>query len=139
MSTLTPGDGQDLLAAYKAAWEGRDPDAALELYAENAEHRDGPFDEPLVGSNAIRELWNARAASQTNVEFDAERVWTSAGWVLSSYHAAYTDRTNADRIRRRGFLAFELDDEKHILRARDWPVTRHVGSDSTVEPAGERA
>ena len=34
-------------------------------------------------------------ASQTNVEFDAERVWTSAAWVLSSYHAAYTDRANA--------------------------------------------
>ena len=139
MPNLTPGDGQDLLAAYKDAWERRDPDAALALYADGAEHRDDPFDEPLVGSNAIRELWNTRAASQTNVEFDAERVWTSASWVLSSYHAAYTDRANADRIRRRGFLAFELDDAKRILRARDWPVSRHVGTDSTVEPGGESA
>jgi hypothetical protein len=137
MPTLTPGDGQDLLAAYKDAWERRDPDAALELYAESAEHRDDPFDEPLVGANAIRELWNARAASQTNVEFDAERVWTSNSWVLSNYHAAYTERANADRIRRRGFLAFELDDEKRILRARDWPVSRHVGTDSTIKPGGE--
>ena len=139
MPNLTPGDGHDLLAAYKNAWEQRDPDAALELYADSAEHRDDPFDEPLVGSNAIRELWNARAASQTNVEFDAERVWTSASWVLSSYHAAYTDRANADRIRRRGFLAFELDDAKRILRARDWPVSRRVGTDSTIEPAGDSA
>jgi hypothetical protein len=137
MPTLTPGDGQDLLAAYKDAWERRDPDAALELYADGAEHCDDPFEEPLVGNNAIRELWNARAAGQTNVEFDAERVWTSASWVLSSYHAAYTNRANADRIRRRGFLAFELDDEKHILRARDWPVMRQVGTDTTIKPGGE--
>ena len=139
MPTLTPGDGQDLLAAYKDAWERRDPDAALELYADSAEHRDDPFEEPLVGSNAIRELWNARAASQTNVEFDAERIWTSASWVLSSYHAAYTDRASADRIRRRGILAFELNDDKRILRARDWPVSRRVGIDSTIKPAGEAA
>ena len=137
MPNLTPGDGHDLLAAYKNAWERRDPDAALELYADSAEHRDDPFAEPLVGSNAIRELWNARAATQTNVEFDAERVWTSTAWVLSSYHAAYTDRTNADRIRRRGFLAFELDDDKRILRARDWPVSRRVGTDTTVKPGAE--
>jgi hypothetical protein len=87
-----------------------------------------------VGANAIRELWNARAASQANVEFDAERVWTSSPWVLSSYHAAYTERASAERIRRRGFLAFELNDDKRILRARDWPVTRRVGTDSTVDP-----
>ncbi len=139
MPTLTPGDGQDLLAAYKDAWERRDPDAALELYADGAEHRDDPFEEPIVGSNAIRELWNARAATQANVEFDAEHVWTSASWVLSSYHAAYTERANADRIRRRGFLAFELNDDKRILRARDWPVSRRVGTDSTIKPVGETA
>jgi limonene-1,2-epoxide hydrolase len=136
MPTLTPGDGQDLLAAYKLAWERRDPDAAVALYAEGAEHRDDPFDAPLMGTNAIRALWNQRAASQANVEFDAERVWTAAAWVLSSYHAAYTERSNADRIRRRGFLAFELDDEKHILRARDWPVSRTVGTDATFRPEG---
>jgi hypothetical protein len=134
MPTLTPGDGQDLLAAYKRAWERRDPDAALALYADGAEHREDPFEEPQVGENAIRALWNRRAATQANVEFDAERVWVVSATVLSSYHAAYTERRSAQRIRRRGFMTLELDDAKRITRAREWPVTRAVGVDSTFDP-----
>ena len=138
MQNLTPGDGQDLLAAYKRAWEQRDPDAAMELYAEDAEHRDDPFRDPYVGSNAIREMWNDIAANEANVEFDAERVWVSGNTVLSSFHAAYTDRTSGQRVRIRGFMTMELNDERRVTRLREWPVTRVVGTDSTFKvQAGE--
>lgn len=134
MPTLTPGDGQDLLAAYKRAWERRDPDAAVELYAEDAEHREDPFEEPQVGELAIRAMWNRRAATQANAEFDAEHVWVVSATVLASYHAAYTERTTAQRVRRRGFMTLELNEQKRITRAREWPVTRAVGVDSTFDP-----
>lgn len=131
MPTLTPGDGQDLLAAYKRAWENRDPDAAMALYADDAEHRADPFEEPRVGANAVREMWNQMAATQGNVEFDAERIWVVASTVLASYHAAYTERATALRVRRRVFVTFELNDDKRIVRAREWPTSRTVGTDST--------
>lgn len=139
MPTLTPGDGQDLLAAYKRAWEGRDPDAALALYADGAEHRADPFEESHVGENAIREMWNHLAASRANVEFDAERIWVVGSTVLVNYHAAYTERASAERVRLRGFMTIELNDEKRITRVRGWPVTRTVGTDSTfhAEPHTE--
>jgi ketosteroid isomerase-like protein len=130
---LTPGDGQDLLDRYKRAWERRDPELAMSLYREDAEHRDHPFHEPLHGANEIRAMWNDIAANEANVEFDAERIWVSGATVLASFHAAYTDRTTADRIRIRGFLTFELD-EGRIARAREWPVTKVVGTDSTFKP-----
>ena len=72
--TLTPGDGQDLFARIKHAWEARDPDAMLELYREDAEYRIDPFMRPMQGANAIREHWNDVCASQAHVEFDPERV-----------------------------------------------------------------
>jgi ketosteroid isomerase-like protein len=134
MTTLTPGDGQDVLAAYKRAWERRDPDAALELYAQNAEHRSDPFEPARPGLNEIRAMWNNIAATQANVEFDAERVWVSGLTVLSSYHAAWTDRSSGTRYRQRGFLTLELNDQKRITRARDWPVRLAVGTDSTHKP-----
>src|SRR5450432_1564959 len=111
MSTLTPGDGQDLLAAYKRARERRDPEASLVLYAADAEHRENPFQEPYVGTNAIRQMWNDNAANQANVEFDAEHVWVVGPTVLASFHGAYTDRGSAERIRLRGFMTIEVNDD----------------------------
>lgn len=134
MHELTPGDAQDLLERYKRAWEERDPDAAMELYASDAEHRDHPFREPFRGDDAIRAMWNDIAANEAHVEFDAERIWVVGRTVLASWHAAYTDRTNGERVRIRGFATFELDDGGRIARLREWPVSRVVGTDSTFVP-----
>jgi ketosteroid isomerase-like protein len=141
MSQLTSGDAHDLLAAYKRAWEKRDVDGAMELYSEDAEHRDHPFRDPFVGSNAIRGMWNDIALNERHVEFDAERVWVSGATILASWHGAYTDSTNGDRVRMRGFMTVELDEERKVRRLREWPLARVVGRDSTLrpEPVGTRA
>lgn len=136
---LTPGDGQDVLARFKQAWEQRDPDRMLELFADEAEYRPDPFEPPLSGANAIRAYWNEVAAEQAHVDFDAERVWTVGQTVLASWHAAFTRRDTADRIRRRGFLVAELDDSGRISRLREWSQSRHVGSDGRFEAEGELA
>jgi ketosteroid isomerase-like protein len=136
MTDLTPGDGQDLLERYKRAWEARDVDGAVALYREDAELRLDPFEEPLRGSNAIRELWNGVATDQLNVEFDAERVWTVGRTVLTSWHAAATHRSSGDRERLRAFTTFELDDAGLIARQKQWVHSRIVGTDSTVKPEG---
>lgn len=132
MPPLTHGDAQDLLDAYKRAWERRDVDAVMELYTRDAEHRDHPFREPFVGGVAIREMWNDIALNERHIEFDAERIWVSGSTVLASWHAAYTDRTNADRVRLRGFLTMELDEQRRIRRFREWPVSQVVGTDATA-------
>ena len=133
-TNLTPGDGQDLFARFKRAWEGRDPDAMLELFAEDAEYRTDPFVEPLAGHVAIREHWNDVVATQDHIEFDAERVWVSGRTVLCSWHVALTERATADRVRVRAFSTMELDDHGRIRRLREWPVRRVVGTDSSYQP-----
>ncbi len=134
MGPLTPGDGQDVLERYKRAWEARDVDAVMELYAADAEHRDHPFRDPYQGANAIRAMWNDIATNEVNVEFDAERVYVAGRTVLASWHAAYTDATSGDRVRMRGFATFELDATGLIERLREWPLSRVVGRDSTYTP-----
>lgn len=135
-TTLTPGDGQDLCAHFKHAREQRDPDAMLELYAPEASYDPDPFAPSLEGANAIREYWNAMAAEQIHVEFDAERVWVAGRTVLASWHGAFTRMTTAERVRVRGFSSMELDDEGSILRMRDWSLTREVGIDRRHQPSG---
>ncbi len=131
---LVPGDAQSLLEAWKRAWERRDVDAALALFREDAEMRTDPFGEPVVGAMAIRAWWNALVAGNVHLELDAERTWVSGRTVLAAWHGARTDRTNADRIRIRGFLVLDLDDAGRISRLRGWPLERIVGKDSTVRP-----
>lgn len=123
-----------MLARFKRAWEGRDPDLMIELFAPEAEYRPDPFEDALAGSNAIRAHWNEVVAAQANVEFDAERVWVSGRTVLSSWHAAYTVRATSERFRVRAFSTFELDDDGQVARAREWRTSRSVGTDGTVAP-----
>lgn len=134
MTNLTRGDADDVLARLKAALEARDVDTAMELYAPDADVRDDPFAEHVTGELAIRARWNAIAADRANVEFDVERSWASGPTVLAAWHGAWTLRASAERVRARGFLTLELDDERRIVRERHWTVERAVGADATFQP-----
>ena len=134
MPNLTPGDADDLLAAYKRARETRDVDAAMALYRSDADLRTDPFGEHLAGELAIRAHWNRLALEQVNVEFDAERAWASGSTVLAAWHGAWTRRDTAERWRARGFVTFELDEDRLVVRERHWTLVRQVGIDTTVKP-----
>lgn len=121
---LTPGHGQDLLAAYKHAREARDPDAAMELFSDDIEYRFDPFEPSLRGRVEVREYWNALAATQLEVEFDAETVWVVGRTVLCDWHAGYDEPGIDVRIRARGFLTMELDDAGRVHRVHEWTLTR---------------
>lgn len=133
MATLSHGDAQDLLAAFKRGWERRSPDEIIELMDRDIDYRADPFAEPLVGLNAVRALWNDLCANQAHVEFDAEHIWVNGMTVLASWHAAYTRRATGERVRARGFMTVELIGERRIRRLRQWPTERVVGTDRTFE------
>ncbi|MEA2676597.1 MAG: hypothetical protein QOJ81_738 [Chloroflexota bacterium] len=133
MANFSHGDAQDLVAAFKRGWERRSPDELLELFDRDIDYRADPFAEPLIGLNAVRALWNDVAATQAHVEFDAEHIWVSGMTVLASWHAAYTRRATAERVRARGFMTMELGDDRRIQRLRQWPTERVVGEDRTFE------
>ncbi len=123
---LTPGAGQDVLARFKRAREHRDPDGMLDLFAPDAEYRRDPFEPTLSGSVELREHWNRIVTEQTEVEFDAERIWVSGRSVLASWHAAYTQAGTQERWRERGFMVVEIDAAGLISRLRAWPAVRLV-------------
>ena len=135
MLRLTQGDADDLLTRYKRARETRDVDAMLALYRGDADLRTDPFGDHITGDLAIRAYWNQVALEQANVEFDAERAWASGSTVLAAWHGAWTRQTTAERVRARGFVTFELDDEGLIVRERHWTLERTVGLDTTFRPA----
>ena len=132
MPSLTPGDGQDLLARLKTAAERRDVDLAMSLFREDAEYRPDPFAEPQRGRQRHpRGAQHGRGgAGQRGV-----RRRSASGSVAAPSSRAGTARTRsgrtAERMRSRGFMTLELDDDRLISRWRGWTVTRSVGRDAT--------
>jgi hypothetical protein len=133
MAIFSHGDAQNLLDAWKRGVERRSPDELLELCDRDIDFRPDPFAEPLIGLNAVHAHWNDFAASQANVEFDAERIWLNGNTVLASWHGAYTRRATAERVRIRGFMTLELNDDRRVQRLRQWPAERVVGTDRTFD------
>lgn len=136
---MTPGDAQDLLGRYKRAWERRDVDLAVGLFAPDAEFRADPFAAPAIGANAIRAWWNTTVAGIDHVELDIERSWVSGETVLASFHGAWTERASAARVRTRGFLTAELGGDGLIARLRIWSRAMAVGTDTTMRPTDTAA
>ena len=132
---LTPGDGQDVLARLKQAFERRDPDLGVALFSPSADFKPDPFEPGITDANGRRAWWNDVAATRAHQEFDAERVWVSGRAVLASWHGAFTDAASSQRVRERGFITLELDDSGLVERLRMWTVRRAVGVDSRHEPA----
>ena len=134
---LTPGDGQDVLARLKRALEKREPDLGVALFAPAADVKPDPFEPSLTDANAIRAWWNQIAATRAQQEFDAERIWVSGRAVLASWHGAYTVSATSERVRVRGFITLELDDQGLVERLRLWSIQRTVGVDGRHVPVGD--
>jgi hypothetical protein len=134
---LSHGAAQDILDTLKRGWEARDPETVVSLFRDDAEYREHPFSEPLLGVNAIRRRWNEICATQAHIDFEPERIWVSGSTLLASWHAAFTRRSNGERVRQRGFMTLELDDDAVVWRFRQWPLEQVVGTDSTFRPEGE--
>jgi ketosteroid isomerase-like protein len=58
---------EEWIEAYGRAWEGREPEAAVALFTEDAVYRAHPFREPHRGTEGIRAYWAHATATQAEV------------------------------------------------------------------------
>ena len=86
---------EDLLDRYGRAWETFDGDAWTDLFTEDAEYHEDPFETPMVGHNAVRAYLLEAAETQDDVEFTVERHWVAGSTVLAAWHASYIRRADA--------------------------------------------
>lgn len=60
-------NADEWIAAYGAAWEQADADAAAALFTEEAIYRSSPFRVPSVGHEGIRRYWQEATSTQSDV------------------------------------------------------------------------
>jgi uncharacterized protein (TIGR02246 family) len=67
-TTHDPSPVTQWAARYARAWVEMDPDAAADLFTEDATYRSFIFDEPHVGRNGIRAYWTEVTATQAQIQ-----------------------------------------------------------------------
>jgi ketosteroid isomerase-like protein len=109
----------DLLERYGRAWETFDGDDWVDLFTDDVEYHEDPFESPLVGHNAIRAYLLEAAEREAEVTFTVERHWVVDPTILAAWHAAYVQRSDRAQVRLAGFMTLEIRDGK-IARLREW-------------------
>jgi ketosteroid isomerase-like protein len=124
--TLDHAAAEDVLERFGTAWQTFDGDAWVELFTDDAEFREDPFEPPLVGRNAIRAYLLRAAELQEQVDFTAERHWVVDPTILVAWHASYIARLDRVAVWLAGFMTLEMRDGR-IARLRQW-VRRRDGT-----------
>lgn len=118
--TISYAAGGDLLERYRIAWETFDGDAWVELFAEEVEYHEDPFEPPVVGHDALRAYLLEAAETQEQVEMTVERHWVVGSTVLAAWHASFIRRPGRARVRLAGFMTLDIEDNGRISRFREW-------------------
>lgn len=102
------------------AWEHLDAAAASDLFTDDAEYQDYPFDAPLRGKKAIRVYWNDVAHGQRNVH-TSYRVLSACGHTSIVHWTASFERVpSGQSVRLDGIAEVTLDKRGKCVSFREW-------------------
>lgn len=118
---LSLRDFKRWLDAYGAAWEAGDAQAAVALFTHDASYYETPFDEPMVGKDAIHQYWSQGAAeSQKDVRFSYEIKAVVESEGLAQWQASFVRIPSGRRVELDGFLLAKFSAPGKCSLFREW-------------------
>ncbi|MDG1458407.1 MAG: nuclear transport factor 2 family protein [Pseudoprimorskyibacter sp.] len=92
-------DVQNWLDAYGVAWVKGEPEEIVPLFAQTVSYREKPFDDAMVGREAIKQYWQEGAAdAQENLEFSSQ-VWAvDEQTAVAGWQAKFTRKSSGVRV-----------------------------------------
>ena len=106
------------LEAYGRAWETGDPEAAAELFTDDAAYHETPFDEPMRGRAEISVYWSGVPRFQDDVRFSYEVLAASEG--VAHWSADFLRLPERTPVRLDGILLAKLDADGRCAEFREW-------------------
>jgi ketosteroid isomerase-like protein len=108
------------LDAFGGAWEERDPQAAADLFTEDAVYQWGPFGRRLRGRVMIREAWAETLEQQENISFGYEVMDATGGGGIARCWCTFEKPAEHLRRRREGVLRLAFDEEGLCTSLEEW-------------------
>lgn len=118
--TMSAAKFEAWLERYRAAWEGRDPRAAAELFTADAEYYWTPFDPPQRGRAEIAAAWEGAVNQQKDVQFTSEVLAVAGATGIARWHAKLTAVPSGDLVQLDGVLVAEFADDTRCRVFREW-------------------
>ncbi len=130
MAELSVDEFKEWLDSYGAAWQDGDAQAAIDLFTDDAEYYETPFDDPMVGRDAIQRYWSEGAGeSQKDVRFLHETMTVVGAKGLARWQATFVRIPSGNHVVLDGFLMAEFDGEAKCSVFREWWHRRETESD----------
>ena len=105
-------DANRFLAQYKEAWETKNADLAALLFTRDAHYWESPFDEPIVGREAIRAYWKGATDTQQDIRFTVRDSFTVGHTLVAEWSAAYQHKPSGERRELAGALLADFYGEE---------------------------
>ena len=118
------------LDAYGDAWQTGDAEAAIDLFSIDAEYYETPFDDPMVGSDAIHQYWSEGAGeSQRDVRFLHEAMTVIGSKGFAKWQATFVRIPSGNPVKLDGFLQAQFDGTGKCSVFREWWHRRETEGD----------
>ncbi|MEJ2007678.1 MAG: nuclear transport factor 2 family protein [Acidobacteriota bacterium] len=108
------------LRAYGAAWEERNAQAAVDLFAEDAVYSVLPFTSPLRGRIELLKYWKHVTSSQQQIHFDFEILAAGPAEGVVHWWASFLRPSESKRLQLDGIFVVSLDSEGRCTRFQEW-------------------
>ena len=121
MASIAFKDFDSWLQKYGAAWEKGDPDSAMTLFASDALYYETPFDDPMIGREAIYKYWREGAElDQEDIHFSYIILAVEGNVGLAHWRAQFKRLSSEKHVTLDGIFKVEFNDEGICEVFREW-------------------
>lgn len=118
------------LEAYGRASRENDSRASAELFAQNAAYYETPFDEPMIGRDAIRKYWEIGAQTLTDKASTYEILSVKGNLGIARWQSSFTDIASGKRLALDCLFLVEFDDNDLCSSFREWWHLKNLATHS---------
>jgi hypothetical protein len=108
------------LRTYGKASAENDPKASAELFAQNALYYASPFDEPMIGRQAIYQYWSQGAKTLKDKESTYEILSVKGNLGIARWQSKFTNIESGKPIALDCVFLVEFDEDNKCSLFREW-------------------
>lgn len=129
MNKLTHQHFRWWMETYSKASEENNPEASADLFAQNARYYESPFNDPIVGRDAIYEYWlrGAQRLHDKETTFKILSVQDKVG--IARWKSKFTIIESTERIALDCLFVVEFDENGLCQTFREWWHSRKETND----------
>jgi hypothetical protein len=120
MGSLTFKGFGEWMDMYGKACEDSDPRVAAELFAQNAEYYETPFDDPMVDQDAIYRHWSEASQALKDVRFSYEILAVKGNLGIALWQGKSVSVKSGNHVALDGVFLVEFDEQQRCTVFREW-------------------